>query len=320
MRWLLPTRAMRVIAALVFATLALCAALMWPQGLVFPPGDAVQPLSVIAGLSALAMWYQRRGVDNLALCFRSVITLVAFSTCYSVLMYAVAAAGWPLADRSLLELDRALGLSASDVVRWTLERPALARLLWLAYFSIIPQTIFAVVYLGMRNERVALERFLARFVVTALVTAGGLYFAPAIGSCASGEYAVPQCHAAFVEQMSLLRSGALREITWRSAEGLITFPSFHTIWGVLVALAFARRRFVFWPVLAINLAMIASTVTTGMHYFVDVLAGLAVVAICVPLADWLTHGDGFAASWLAPRGGDSIPHRSGALPTAAAVR
>lgn len=301
MRWLLPNRAMWAIAAIIIATLAACAVIVPRLGLSFPLRDALQPVAVVAGLAALAVWYERRGVQNLALCFRSVVALVAFSTCYSVLMCAVAAVGRPLADEWLNQIDGALGLSAANIVRWTNERPTIARLLWLAYFSIIPQTIVTIIYLGMRHEHAALEKFLTRFMVTALLTAGGLYFAPAIGSCAAGDYAPPDFHTRFVEQMSSLRAGQLREITWRDAEGLITFPSFHTIWGVLVVLAFSQRRRLFWPVLSLNLAMIASTVTTGMHYFVDVLAGFLVVAIALPVADWLSHGDGFSHAWFGPR-------------------
>ena len=39
-----------------------------------------------------------------------------------------------------------------------------------------------------------------------------------------------------------LRSGERMLITWRDAEGLITFPSFHTTWAILMTIAFRRNR------------------------------------------------------------------------------
>ncbi|HTV72074.1 MAG TPA: phosphatase PAP2 family protein [Rhizobiaceae bacterium] len=61
--------------------------------------------------------------------------------------------------------------------------------------------------------------------------------------------------------------------------GLVTFPSFHTAAGIVVAWCLRRTLF-YWPGVVYSVAMIASTPVFGGHYFIDVIAG-AFVAFAV---------------------------------------
>ncbi len=63
-------------------------------------------------------------------------------------------------------------------------------------------------------------------------------------------------------------------------QGVVTFPSYHTVLAILFAYAH-RGRWSFPIFLLINCLMIASIPSEGGHYLSDVLAGagLAVVAI-----------------------------------------
>jgi PAP2 superfamily len=49
---------------------------------------------------------------------------------------------------------------------------------------------------------------------------------------------------------------------------------------VLLIAAF-RGRWLFWPIAVLNSLVLLSCVTTGMHYFVDVLGGLIVTSIVI---------------------------------------
>ena len=82
-----------------------------------------------------------------------------------------------------------------------------------------------------------------------------------------------------------LRDGTWRTlIAGRSSRGIITFPSLHAALAVIVAAALwplARLRWVF---VVLNTAMLIATPIDGSHYFVDVLAGVALAALCLVAA------------------------------------
>jgi membrane-associated phospholipid phosphatase len=271
-------------ARLTAITALLATIVVVVRSLEFPPADLISPLAVVALLGGLAVFYERvRPAPNFVLCLKALGMLVAFSSVYAVFMYALATTARPLADPWLAAGDRSLGLSADRLIRWVNARPMVEIVLRAAYFSLIPQTILAIVWLGLANDRRRLDRFLLRFMLGALATAVGFYWWPAIGTCASHDIAVPAHYQAIVEHLQALRGGTRTLVSWRDAEGLITFPSFHAIWAILLVSAFYGRRKVFYPLVLLNAVVLLSTVTTGMHYFTDVLVGSA-IAVAVILA------------------------------------
>ncbi len=270
-----------VLGAMVLLTMGLAAVLVPAAGLHFPRADWVQPSVVCAGLAAAAVYYHRRRVPSFVLCLKALIVLVSFSTAFSVLTYAVAALGRPLADNHFDAADAWLGFSAPAVVGWVNSRPWLAGLLWVAYFSVIPQTVFAIVYLGLKNRRAALDSFLLRFMIAGLLTTVCFYLLPALGTCVQYKFGVPTHYQMILDHLHALRTGTRTLATWRDAEGLIVFPSFHAIWGLLLLLAFLPDRWLRWPMIVLNTLMIAATIPVGMHYLSDVIGGTAVCAIVI---------------------------------------
>lgn len=273
----------RTMVRLTILTGVLTAVLITARRLVFPLADICEPLAISAILIALSAFYQVvRPAPNFVLVLKALAVLVAFSAAYSMFMYALATCGRPMADAMLARADGALGLSAPGVVCWVNENSSLARILWLAYFSLIPQTILAIVWLGLANNRYNLDKFLVRFMLASLITAVGFYLWPAKGTYGPVyNLPVPAYCQQCVEHFDALRSGARTLVTWRDAEGLITFPSFHTIWAVLLMAAFYGYRCLFWPLALLNVIVIMSTVTTGMHYFVDVIIGVLISAVVI---------------------------------------
>jgi membrane-associated phospholipid phosphatase len=272
----------RTMLRLTMLTIGLTAGLIWSKQLVFPLADAIAPLVVCLGLSVVAVFYRVvRPVPGFELCMKALIALVAFSAAFCTLTYCLAPIGWPLADPLLDQMDAALGLSAASVVQWTAAWPMFALAMRIVYFSIIPQTILAIVWLGLRNRRAELDTFLIRFMLAALIAAIGFYFLPSRTTCGYYGLAIPAYYERTIEHIDALRSGARTLVTWRDAEGLIEMPSFHAVWAVLLIAAFWRQGWILYPIVLLNLAVIVSTVTTGMHYFVDVFAGIAVAAVVI---------------------------------------
>lgn len=59
-------------------------------------------------------------------------------------------------------------------------------------------------------------------------------------------------------------------------QGMVTFPSFHTVLALLVPFALRGYRWVFWPAVTLNAVVLVGTLTEGGHYLTDVLGGASI--------------------------------------------
>jgi membrane-associated phospholipid phosphatase len=89
-----------------------------------------------------------------------------------------------------------------------------------------------------------------------------------------------------------LRDGTYRQLVGTGSEGVISFPSLHAALGLLFIFALWPVKYIRWVALVVNLLLIFATPVEGSHYFTDVFAGLAIVAL-----SWLV-----VSSTLAGRG------------------
>ncbi|TIU39739.1 MAG: hypothetical protein E5W28_04405, partial [Mesorhizobium sp.] len=78
------------------------------------------------------------------------------------------------------------------------------------------------------------------------------------------------------QELLRLRSGEPFSLLVTRAEGLATFPSYHTVLGILVVYALRDLPALAWPVGVLNALMVVSTLPEGGHHLTDVLAGAAV--------------------------------------------
>lgn len=276
---------------LITATAVGTAIVVSALGLHFPPRDIVRPLLLTAVLCVVARYYLGRGVQKFVLCASSLVYLVVFCASFVVLMYALAATRRPLIDEQLLHADHRLGFQLPELLAWMKSHPMLDRILAVAYDTLLPQTILVIAVLGFRADNDALQKFIMRFMVCALVTVILFCLLPALGPFAAAGSSPNATQIRTLEQLQAMRSGARTTVTWRDAEGLITFPSFHTIWAILMALAYRRHPILFAFFGAVNALVIVSTLTTGWHYVSDVLGGVVVCFLVLtslrPLENWV---------------------------------
>jgi hypothetical protein len=202
----------------------------------------------------------------------SIIQLVVLIAAFVPLTYLAAAPGFPLLDGELSRLDALLfGFQWDTAARWVVGHPLLDVALQKAYFSGYPQ-LAAVLLLGSvsrpgdRNGD-----FIWQFGIAVLLTSAVFVFTPALGK-------VGHLGSAYTEALTAIRSGSWTVFDYTHAEGIITFPSFHT--AVAVLLIYGVRRY-YWALavfIPLDALLIVATPTVGGHYLVDLPAG-AIVAI-----------------------------------------
>ncbi|HEV3006963.1 MAG TPA: phosphatase PAP2 family protein [Pirellulales bacterium] len=274
--------------AIVAAMILVDAVLFAAKGLEFPPSNALLPLVYIALLAVPAVYYYRRRELNFVLCLTTLILTIAFLPPFTLLMYATATLGRPLVDATLADCDRWLGVSVPAIRDWTLAHPAVQLIFDLAYGGLLYQLPLIVIVLGLRGERRRLENFVLQDMLAALITLSAFAFVPAAGPFAHYGYEPSADQSRYLEHFHGLRGGERRVVNLHDAEGLVTCPSFHTSEAILMALAFRGHRIWFAVFGTLNLLVAASTMTTGWHYFTDVLAGVAVALLAMGVVRWAT--------------------------------
>jgi len=189
--------------------------------------------------------------------------------------------GAPMADSALEAADAALGLHAQLVVAWIATWHVSLDPLRTVYNSAFPEVALSLLLLSAFGRRIEAWRLIFLFVVTLLSCALISFVVPAYGSFV---YAVPATIKALPagagvfwwDGLNQCRSAAIAVIGVNDLGGVIAFPSFHTIIGLLTMQAWFWNRWIRVPVILWNIAMLFTTLPIGGHYFVDLIAGAVV--------------------------------------------
>jgi membrane-associated phospholipid phosphatase len=182
-------------------------------------------------------------------------------------------------------LDRALGFDWMGLLHWMNAHPVAHAILNAAYMSFQPQATITVLTLAFTGRVIRLRVFLLAFLMTALITIAMSAALPAEGVWS--HYGL-RADAASILPVSYtswpvfhgLRDGTMQTLMAAGSEGIITFPSLHAALGLIFVLAVWPVPLLRWVSLTVNALMIAGTPIDGSHYLVDVIAGLAIAALC----------------------------------------
>ncbi|RTL98922.1 MAG: phosphatase PAP2 family protein [Hyphomicrobiales bacterium] len=204
-------------------------------------------------------------------------------------MYLASATSRPLMDQTLAALDAAIGFDWRTFLDLTNKQPWVAGTLVFAYHALGRQLPLLFIFLAfVKGPR--LTEFITLLAISSALTGISMSFVPAAGAYAyfhpqSVEFHNFTARAGmwhFTELMKI-RSGEPFRLFVTRAEGLVTFPSYHTALGIMVVYALRDFRWLFWSVGCLNAAMIVSTLPEGGHHLIDVIAG-AMVAIAAIVA------------------------------------
>ena len=247
-------------------------------------------LAQLIALAIAAAFVRGLGFERAALFIEAICILpIAGALAVTATVFMAAISG-PFADPWLAAADRALGFDFKALVQFYGQHPWIATLSRYAYMSFAIQASLVPVLLALAGRGRRMWILFNAWVLSLLVAVLVFPLVPAAGPFAYHGIAqdvFEQWKRLFPWEtgpaIAALRDGSMRDVT-AAARGFISLPSFHAAGGAMFIWACWDLRWLRWPMLALNLALIASTIVTGAHYLIDIIAGLALAAAALHMS------------------------------------
>ena len=273
-----PLEAMNLAALAVLVAVTL---FLWRR--LADPGEILLRYALMGALVAVAVFFAQR-VERLPKALRVAVDFypAAFIPfVFESLGPLIAAAREPH-DALLIAIDRALFGGDVTVMLQPYVTPLLATFFYIAYstYYFLPIVLGAALW---RASTESARRFIFTLTVAFYVSYIGYFTIPAFGPrTAQAElYTVPLATTSVARAIE-------RTINELEHTKLDVFPSGHTMITVVVLIvAWRRARRVFWWLLPFGISLIVSTVYCRYHYAIDVIAGIVLAFVTVPLGEKL---------------------------------
>jgi len=245
-----------------------------------PTGSSIIVWAVAAMLLASRIWWDRAGQHAIADAAGTigVVSLGAMSG--GAIAMLELRFGFPKADAMLHQADLALAIDGIRIATFVAgHRDALLPVLAPIYNFTVELCFASLVVLSLMKDRVEAWRGAFIFVGSLLTVCAVAVFIPATGLI---NWASPEVLAylpnGFMPHFQEFYYGTDPVLRLQVIDGVITFPSFHAVVGILVC-SMWRKRLATRIVASIWLAVeLLSTVTAG-HYVIDLLGGFLVWAV-----------------------------------------
>lgn len=284
-------------AVAILATSALSAAMaVVHQAPVDLPSYGGKALPVVLFLTTGAIARRWRRDEFLASFTMAAGLLLAFSLVLSTYNYLLLPVAVPLIDPWLLSTNAALGYDWIAFVDWAASYPLLSSALGSVYRSTLLQILAVLLALAVTRRFAVADLMVATIVVSGLATVAFWGLFPSIG--VAPFLPLPetaQRAAALVvdgrEGAALLRLVTLgpEVISPETMTGLIGFPSFHTVLACICVRFAWPIRWLRWPLLLLNAAMLPAILLHGGHHLLDLAGGAAFFVASLWTATRLTR-------------------------------
>ena len=261
-----------------------------PVGVAAAFGGAAYVLMAVVRRRGLMPAFMLGGLSQLILVSAPMVPLT----------YLAAGFNLPLQDANLVALDKMLGLDWRGLLDFTNAHPALGQTFGHAYDMLRWEMLLVPLALAGARRYIRLQQFTLVVALTLSATTLISIFVPALGtfyglglSVQDSVAVVPSGYLDQVRDLPLVRDGSLRVLELGHLVGVIAFPSFHAASAVLYMWALWPIRWLRAGNVIMNGVMLASTPIVGGHYFIDVLAGIAVavlgIAAACRIGAWVTR-------------------------------
>jgi membrane-associated phospholipid phosphatase len=285
---------------------------------------SIQSVAVAwAILAGAALFYSRyRAIPKMAATCWAMLHILLFSAAGSLLSYLLARTDRPFVDGQLRHWDSLLGFDWWRYVRLVDASPLASSVLHLAYGSLVPQIIIICLCLGLTDRLHILRTTILAAMLTGTITillsplfpAESNFIAMHVAPDALTNVSTWAGYA-HINDLLALRNGRFDTFSLSTAEGIITFPSYHAGLATVTLWSFWQRPrmgklSLRWPGCIVALLTIAATPVDGGHYLSDVIAGMLIAAGSIAAAKRLV-------GWQA-RLKPSLPMAHGAATSASA--
>jgi membrane-associated phospholipid phosphatase len=229
--------------------------------------------------------------------FGATSQVIVLTAVVGPLSYAANALNWPLQDRILLLVDRAIGLDPQLIAAFANDHSWLVHYLNVGYGLIKWPLLGIPIILTMTFRLIRLQQFVLALSIALVVTILISVFVPAVGTYYGLNLSPIENfplidtsnYAAQLRDIEALRNGSLRHLELFKLVGIVSFPSFHTASAILYVWALWPVRGFRYVATAANAWMIAATPLIGAHYVIDIIGGVGVAIGSVLLAKFLTE-------------------------------
>jgi membrane-associated phospholipid phosphatase len=212
---------------------------------------------------------------------------------------------YPLVDSALARIDAGMHFHTVTVVHLVSQFPRLRLALAIAY-NLLPLLILASLLLPpLCGRAVDSRRYVLAVIIAAVMTAALFALWPAAGPWTVEGFAPTRDQAVVVDSLALLKSG--RPLPEGVKSAVVAFPSFHVVLAVLSVIAMWNLRWARWFVFTVGMLVCVSTITTGWHYAIDVIGGLAVTYLAQATANLILRPEPSPAAPAMARDGTEIP-------------
>ena len=212
-------------------------------------------------------------------------SLYALSLCAGlILTQGIETTPFATIDSYLAHADQLLGFNQTALLPLVYKHHWLMKLFMWGYDSIIPELIVLPLLLSLLLQDRATKVFLIALLVSYPIGTLLFYFFPttAPASVMHSSYFTFQEHDTYIKFYEMHHH--LNVTT--DEGGLVAFPSFHVIWGVLLIYLAHSKKWLFYAILLWNIVMIGSTLALGWHYLIDVMSGITIAAIAIMIGEY----------------------------------
>lgn len=236
-------------------------------------------LWILIAACAYCRW---RGMTRMADLTQVLAWSLLVAPAISFLIPVAGRSPYPLVDGVLSRIDAGMHFHTVSIVHLFARWQHLQHALYIAYALLWVLVVASLLIPTLGGRGIDSRRYVFAVLIASVITAILFAFWPAAGPWTVQSFAPTSDQAEVIGALAALKSGQPLPEGVKSA--VVAFPSFHVVLAVLSIIALWNIRWVRWFGFVFGAMICVSTITTGWHYGIDVIAGFLVTYVAQEIA------------------------------------